>query len=125
MYKVTLDFNTAEEALAFFTKQVAVQHVTGPQVCCLGTDDGRELFTTPVNPAPAPAPAPAPLPIDIVMDMLNDERFTLRTVSSVVGKAGLMNDAALYDLLNKFGIDYITMRKQRTHEQLVGLRTRN
>lgn len=119
MYKVTLDFNTAEEALAFFAKQVAVQHVSGPQVCCLGPDDVREPFTTPVN------PASAPMPIDIVMDMLNDERFTLRTVSAVVGKAGLMNDAALYDLLNKFGIEYITKRKHRTHEPLIGLLTRN
>lgn len=107
MYKVTIEFNTAEDAMDFFAQQMGMT---------------KAFIEAPATNETAPAVVST---IDKVMGMLKDSRYTLRKVNTVVQESGLRSHDELFDLLNKHGIDYVTRRKNGTHEPLVGLTYRN
>ncbi len=63
-------------------------------------------------------------PIEIINDMLNDERFKLRSFTSIKEKTGLDKDAVI-DLLDDNDVDYTVLTKRHSDEQVVGLTSRN
>lgn len=63
-------------------------------------------------------------PIEIIYDMLNDERFKLRSFSSIKDKTGLDQDEVL-ELLDDNDVDYIVLTKRNGRDEVVGLSSRN
>lgn len=94
----------------------------------------------PAEEAAAPAEAPATeepasadvvvtadavvAPIQIINDMLNDPRYTLRTIESITNKTGL-DQAAIEELLDDNLVDYVVLERRRDSAPVIGLASRN
>jgi hypothetical protein len=113
---VNLTFDTIEQMLSALSG-VPSKNISSQ--CCLGPDDGREPFTTPMNAVPAPM-----APIDHLVDALNDPKYTVRTMGTLREKAGLFEDADVFNLLDKYSIAYFTKTRRRDGETLIGLSDR-
>lgn len=64
-------------------------------------------------------------PVDIAIELLSDERYTLRTVKSVLEKTGFEDQDALEDALDEADVDYVIKSRRRDRAALVGLASRN
>lgn len=122
---VTLTFDTVDDMLASLTRNNVSLAPYSPSVpCCLGPDDGREPFTTPI-PIPVAAAPARTATIDILVGLLQDPKFTIRSMSTLMDNSGLMEPADVYDLLDKHGFEYVTKTRRRDGEAMVGLLERN
>ncbi len=113
---VTLTFDTIEQMNA------ALGRAYQTPICELGPDDGREPFTTPIPVAAAPARTAT---IDILVGLLQDPKYTIRTMGTLMENSGLMEPADVYNLLDKHGFEYVTKTRRRDGETMVGLLERN
>ena len=60
-----------------------------------------------------------------VLEALNDERYTLRTVKAVIEFAGLKDIHELQDIVNDNGLDVLNLTRSSDGAALVGLAERN
>jgi len=77
------------------------------------------------EPVPEVTPTPTPAEdLSTILGMLQDPRFTLRTLLSICTKTGLSADM-IYQLLGDNEIPYVVKYKRGSHEELIGLSERN
>lgn len=76
--------------------------------------------------ASAPVDATPKTTLEIVNELLNDPRYTLRTASSVIEKSGFAGDAEdLADYLGDNDIDVVIKHRRSDGAALIGLADRN
>ncbi len=119
---VTLTFDTVDDMLEALSGRTLAP--APAPICCLGPDDGREPFTTPI-PIPVAAAPARTATIDILVGLLQDPKYTIRTMGTLMENSGLMEPADVYDLLDKHGFEYVTKTRRRDGEAMVGLLERN
>ena len=91
------------------------------------TPEAVPTFVAEAAPAAAPvveANQPPENPLQVITDMLNDPRYTLRSLSSLAEKSGLSEGDVIYELDNN-DIDYVTRTKRGSGAKLIGLDSRN
>ena len=77
------------------------------------------------EPTPDVIPTPTPAEdLSTILSMLQDPRFTLRTLLSICTKTGLSADM-IYGLLGDNEIPYVVKYKRGSREDLIGLSERN
>ncbi len=108
MHSIHLEFNTLQELQDFMSAR------SNP-IPSFG-DVQKNPVVTPIGNAANP--------LGIVMELLEDVRFSLRSVSTVCEKSGL-NRTQLFDLFDKEDIDVVTRTKRGSGDELVGLADRN
>lgn len=113
----------------------ALEYVDGNRL--VASHDVVEAAPTPVQESPVNAAWPFPAktetpetplvltPFGILMRELNDERYTLRSVSELRQKAGLDYDSLVFKELDNEDIDYVTKTRRRDGATLIGLSSRN
>ena len=77
-------------------------------------------FTTQDSSAPSPELAS----VEYIIALLDDPRFTLRTLLSVCARTGLSADL-VYGMLDDADVEYVIKHKRGTREELIGLASRN
>lgn len=70
------------------------------------------------------APVSAKAPIAIIMEMLEDSRYALRSEASLAEKAGV-EVYEVKDILEHNDVDFVIRTKRGTGETLIGLADRN
>ena len=109
MFKVTTSFKTAAEAAQFFI-----------------TLDASQQSACAHHPEAVPESAcERPTTISVLIKMLEDPRYKLRSVSSLIEAAGLSTPGDIFDLLNVNDVNVRTKRRRGDNELLVGLSSRN
>lgn len=91
--------------------------------CAEKANTGEDEGKTGQTPAEAP-PAPPAKPIDIILEMLQDPRYTLRSFKSIEEKTGL-DQEDVCQLLDAEGYEFVVKTKRDSDEQVVGLEARN
>jgi hypothetical protein len=91
----------------------------------VATAPAADASTDPVvHETTASAATDTQTPLDIVLGLLKDERYTLRSAKSLAEKSGLSVDE-VEELLNDNDIEYVTKRKRGSGDLLIGLEERN
>ena len=103
-----LDFSDKESLLAYLSPTVAPNQ--------------KWPFTNQVSQPEVTAVEPTD--IEKIMHLLEDPRFTLRTVSSIEARTGLTSAQITAELRYNY-VEYITRTKRGTREELIGLASRN
>lgn len=117
---IQITFNTTTEQALALAKQL--QNV-------ISVEPIAEQNVAEPTPAPEIASAPEvasanPCNINTALAMLDDERFTMRTVKSLMNKSGYTDEATLFDDLETFNSITIATRR-RDGAKLVGWEYRN